>query len=165
MPRQKVTSTKNNKAIDLQKIRSNLTNQTGTRQWKNTWSLKCTRRTRGKIHRDQIGRFLSTSNRGMKYVIIFIFMMLTTLKVYQSKIAPKTCSFKRTRKTTPNSLTKAIAPNFTRSKTNARNQLKRSSTPKIKIAISATCHSPEKCSWTRSMNMEESLHLWNCQSP
>ena len=37
----------------------------------------------GKIYSDQTGKFPRTSNRGMKYVMIFIFMMQTTLWVFQ----------------------------------------------------------------------------------
>ena len=42
----------------------------------------------GKIYSDQTGKFPRTSNRGMKYVMIFIFMMLTTLWEFLLKIAP-----------------------------------------------------------------------------
>jgi hypothetical protein len=37
----------------------------------------------GKIYSDQTGKFPRTSNREMKYVMIFIFMMQTTLWVFQ----------------------------------------------------------------------------------
>ena len=40
----------------------------------------------GKIYSDQTGKFPRTSNRGMKYVMIFIFMMQTTLWVFLLKI-------------------------------------------------------------------------------
>ena len=37
---------------------------------------------KGKIYSDLTGKFQSTSNLGMKYVMIFIFTMPTTSKVY-----------------------------------------------------------------------------------
>ena len=55
-----------------------------------------------KNYSDHTGLIPNTSNRGMNYVMIFIFMMLITLKVSQSKIALKTSSFEHTRKHTPN---------------------------------------------------------------
>ena len=49
MPRRKVTLTKNDKIIDLQKYHWTKQPRTGTKQWKNTLSIHCTRVTRGKI--------------------------------------------------------------------------------------------------------------------
>ena len=56
----------------------------------------------GKNYSDHTGLLPNNSNCGMKYVMIFIFMMLTTLKVSQSKIVLMTSSFEHTRKYTPN---------------------------------------------------------------
>ena len=56
-----------------------------------------------KIYSNQTGTFPSTSNRGMKYVMIFfIFTMLTTLKEFQTKTSRKQNSYGRTRKCTTN---------------------------------------------------------------
>ena len=65
-----------------------------------------------KTYSDHTGLIPNTSNRRMNYVMIFIFMMLTTLKVSQSKIALKTSSIEHMRKKYAKLSNKGYHPKF-----------------------------------------------------
>ena len=146
MPRRKVTSTKNDKTIDLQKISSNLTTQNRNPTTKNTWSLYCTRINRGQ----NIQWSNSTIYKNFKsrneicndfYIYDANYVKGTPIKncaedkflrMYEEKYAELT--------------NKGYCPKFNKIYNEFLKSVEAFIDTKIKIAICATCHSLTKCS-------------------